>query len=309
MVAPTVDAVLPVTLKDLPRARLLLRSMHARFHCLGTLWVVVPAHQVQSTREGLADVDLRLQIVAETDVVPELDRFGRMRGWFKQQLVKLAIADHVTSDFYLTLDADVLCTRHTQFDQLVTQNAQGVARAPVVLLPDTHPDWYRSSLQVLGLTARREGLLHNVTPALLARSGVQALMGFLNDKANNRDYNRGLRGLRQRAAMIRFALAPRAHEAPWRIWLCASTPWTEYALYYSFLEATDRYDLYHFDNDTALYSAEDSVWYADRKHFDRWDPKRLFEGDGPPYFVVVQSNTGIAPADVAKKVDPFFDTH
>ena len=34
-----------------------------------------------------------------------------MRGWLTQQIVKLAMAERVESDFYLTLDADVICTR------------------------------------------------------------------------------------------------------------------------------------------------------------------------------------------------------
>jgi hypothetical protein len=40
-------------------------------------------------------------------------------GWFVQQLVKLSIARIVSSPFYLTLDADVMCVRHTEYTDLV----------------------------------------------------------------------------------------------------------------------------------------------------------------------------------------------
>ncbi|MEO1230548.1 MAG: DUF6492 family protein [Myxococcota bacterium] len=46
----------------------------------------------------------------EPELAPELET-SRARGWFKQQLVKLAIHERIESAFYLTFDADVVATR------------------------------------------------------------------------------------------------------------------------------------------------------------------------------------------------------
>ena len=73
-------------------------------------------------------------------------------------------------------------------------------------------------------------------------------------------------------------------------------PWTEYALYYTFLESTGLADRYHRVLATCIYAIEGSLWYAE--NFDGWDPSATFVKPGVPYFLVVQSNTGIAPERV-----------
>src|SRR5690606_42105927 len=68
-------------------------------------------------------------LLSEDALVPEL-REHRARGWYRQQLIKLAIAERVASDYYLTFDADVVATRPITIERLLPGG-----RAPCTLLP------------------------------------------------------------------------------------------------------------------------------------------------------------------------------
>jgi hypothetical protein len=296
------DAVLPLTLRDYERSLLLRRSLARFFTGLGTLHMVVPTRELADVEQRLAahPADgVRVSLVAEDELVPELRSFPRLRGWYRQQLAKLAIADRVASPFYITFDADVLATRPVSPDDL----APG-GRAPChVLENDDHPDWYRGSARVLGQQPVREGILHNVTPAVLSRNGVRELARFLGDRCRAGQFAPGLQGLRQRIAKVRFA--KHASFEPWRLYLASGAPWTEYALYFTFLETSGRFDEYHTLSPLCIYDVERSIWRSKAKTFDDFDPAPLFEGSGPPYFVVIQSNARISPVRVGTKVEEY----
>ena len=76
-------------------------------------------------------------------------------------------------------------------------------------------------------------------------------------------------------------------------------PWTEYALYNTFLEATGLFDKYHFDGgEFSIYSH--SVWNAE--DFERWVPADSFSGEGNFFFIVIQSTSGASVEDIKRKV-------
>lgn len=308
-----VDAVVPLTLSDLARFGLLLDSLAPRFEAGRCLFVVVPERQLREVRSALEDKHgaglilpasapptaggrgdgAWVHLIGEEAVVPELARHARLKGWYKQQLVKLAIADWVATPFYLTLDADVVCTRTLRYADLV-HGERGLCR---VHGEDLHPDWYRQSARVLGLSPARTGISHNVTPALLARDGVRALATFLQRRARSEGPLARLRA--------RFMRAGGPPPNNWRDYLARHVPWTEYALYYTFLEATGQFERYHFEAPTGLYEKDDSVWRKDAADFARWDPAPRFAGTGLPAFVVIQSISGLSPDRIRAKLGAF----
>ena len=212
------DAVLPLCERDLERALILVRSLRAHALGLENFWVITPASQLESVRERLTpELGSRIRTVSETEVVPELRSFG-MGGWQVQQIIKLAMADRVESDFYLTLDADVICTRPVQLDELVRDG-----RAPVhVLDEDIRPAWYAWAAAVLGLTPVRQRILHNVTPTLLSRGGVLALAQHLERRWRKLQFASGRRSLGNLRQRLRFAAGTRGLQ-PWRLYLCINT--------------------------------------------------------------------------------------
>jgi hypothetical protein len=296
-----IDAVLPLRLQDFERATLLFESLLQNFEGLGTLWLVTRDEELEAVRHESQRIPrgLDFRVESELSLVPEL-RLTKPSGWYRQQLIKLAIAEHLSSELYLTLDADVVCTRKVKPREL----APGGRGLCYVIEKDLHPHWYTRSEAVLGLSAVRQGIVHNVTPAVLHRTAVRELAEYLDRRAAERKFAAGMRGLKQRFAFVRAALT-RAPIAPWRLLLAAGVPWTEYALYYTFLEATQRFERFHQLSPHCLYDIERSVWYADGTNFGDWDPGPCFVGEGPPWFVVIQSNTRLEPRVVRAKFSPF----
>jgi hypothetical protein len=299
----SMDAVLPLTLRDVERASLLLESLAARFQGLGALWVVCPDHELLAVERALGQVSggLPLLFRGEASLVPELALTPWLKGWYRQQLVKLAIFEHVQSPLYLTLDADVICTKPVTPELLAPQ---GLAPCHVTAR-DLHPDWYRGSEAVLGLDPPRRGVSHNVTPAILHREGVAELAGYLERKASIHAFAPGLRGFKQKALCARARHSRAPGFAGWRLLLAAGTPWTEYALYYTFLESTGRFERFHAQRRECIYDLDGSYWRADRRKFAEWTPRDTSSHAGAPWFVVVQSNTRVAPAVVRRKFQGF----
>jgi hypothetical protein len=286
------DAVLPLTAGDLPRAQLLFRTLDALFEPLGTCHVVAPDSDVDAVAARLPPGPYTA--VAESEVVPEIGWFrgtARLRaklhlvgppihGWFVQQLVKLAAAERVETPFYLTLDADVLCVRPTSYDDLVRDG-----RALVQTAPPNHPEWADDAERVLGLP--RSARQYAVTPTVLSRSAVSALARHLRGRVDPR-----LRRLERRLPRGRA----RALVGSWRSFLLRNLPWTEYAVYFAFLERSGLFDRYHLlAGEDVLYG--NCVWIESQ--FDDWEPQPRSP------FSVVQSATRVSPERVGEKVEPY----
>ena len=295
------DAVLPLTLRDAERADFLFLSLERNFSGLRRIWVVCPDAQTEelAARYQQRRYPFELRVESELHVVPEFALRPKISGWFRQQLIKLAIFERIESELYLTLDADVVCTRKVSAEQL-TDSGRG---ACFVMPIGDFDYWYGRVESVLRVRITSPRRMHNVTPALLHRGAIGDLRAALEAKIDRGEYSRGLRGLKQRWLLRRSRR--RSDYDAWRVYLVAARPWTEYALYYSFLETSGRFDRYHFYAPYCLYDGERSLWNAkDAELPCDWDPAPAFSGEGPPWFLVAQSNTGIGADVMRRKLEP-----
>lgn len=205
-------------------------------------------------------------------------------GWFVQQIIKLAAADHVDTPFYLTLDADVLCVRNVRYEDLIRDG-----RAQVTLhYKDVHSGWYWWAEQVLGFERQEgeKGRTHGVTPAALSVEGVRSLCRYLRDR-------------------------PSPLEAPAKDGGCGDCsydlvrllPWTEYTIYFSFLDHASLFDRHHFVSERPLY--ENCAWHE--QEVEDWDAAKSFAGDREFWFSVVQSNAGAAVDRIAERIAPYLE--
>lgn len=290
MLAP-MESVIPLVEKDFNRFQLLLLSLDKFSSEFGIMHVVVPEKEVTRIRERILRLKIQFEwrVVSENEIVPEFERYHRISGWEKQQLIKLAIADFIQSDYYLTLDADVVCTRAVTPDKLLIGG-----KAPCfVEYEDKYPNWYDNASRVLRFPLAREGLMHNVTPAVLSRHSVVSLTKYLSSEWNRLRILSDKRSRLHVKMWLRALLRRNPRWVSWRLYLIASLPWTEYSLYYSYLESKGLFNSLHVEVNVPIYDNENSIWHIEDFEGSGWDPGSSFKGDGPPFFMVLQSNTEI----------------
>jgi hypothetical protein len=287
---PSVSALLPLKISgrhygdNLARLDLLFSSLlHFAPGLLDELLVVVRADEADLIGRHLAQWgELPLQMVVEDEHFPAFRRFNRpwqIRPWQRQQVIKLNIPAMTDARFVLTLDPDVLAKRPITSGLLAPGGRALLEPEPRAV----HPRWWRDSADLLDVEPNLERRGMNVTPALLSTAVLSEVQRRLEAVG----------------------------ERPWMdILLTSYCNWTEYTLY---LLAAERASLI----------ARDHVWADDlaapaRLHADptlsvwggadaaRADVDGLFAADDPGLFAVVQSNSGLAAADVAAAVAGHF---
>ncbi len=243
---------------------------------LSELLVVARADELDLVGRHLAHwPELPLRIVVEDEHFPAFHCFTRpwqVRPWQRQQIIKLNAPALTTSPFVLTLDPDVIAVKPITRELLLPHGR-------ALLEPEArsvHPRWWRDSADLLGVDPRLEQPGMNVTPALLSTAVLNEVQRRLE------------------------AIGGR----PWmEVLLTSYCDWTEYTLYLLAAEQSDAVNRYHLWADDPQAPAhvhtrpDFSIWdsaTASREHLER-----LFTSEDPGLFAVVQSNSGLAPSEVA----------
>lgn len=295
--SPTLSCVLPVALREpgrhawrhdpdagvVPRLRLMLASFVRMFEsaALDVFFIPCPPADrlaVEAIVGGITS-DPRYRVVCERDLAPELFMgLQEGSGWYIQQILKLAVGAHVASPFYLTLDSDILCVRPTSYASLVHRgrarvNVERAADYAQLYVADTAAGEVRAKRTRFGWAERilgrprperYAGCFYGETPVVLHTASVRALLRHLEHRLG----------------------------APWCRMLWAHRPFTEYTLYFLFLELTGRLERVceRVDRRTVL-DLDRSVWkgvaeYRRPRTLEGWSP---FEGEDRGAFVAVQS--------------------
>jgi hypothetical protein len=216
------------------------------------------------------------------------------KGWYRQQLIKLAAFEHVRTPFYLTLDSDVIFVRPFTADDLVVDGRGwvNIERRPdfdrlwVPAIADEAVDLHRRrhgwSSRVLRLPERTGEYFYGETPVVLSMAIARAFSEYIT-----------------------------THIAPdWQAYLLRERPWTEYNLYFSFAEWAGLFDHHHrMGHADSVLRLSDSLWleshdYKDGRSLDTWQPDGPLERGGVA--VVVQSYLGYAPGLVKQKARALF---
>ena len=194
-----IDLVLPLRIairgrdSDLPRAqRGLLPSLchfgypeiANRFH------VISPAADVPDVERSLlaAFPQFRYAVVSDEQLIESIgftdEAFARLPGWFRQQLIKLALTPTVPAELALVLDADVVATQPVKPDDLSLD-----AVPYEVIGVDSFPGWFVASAAALRIDRQtihpRYQAGMGVTPEFLAREVVASLIERLRELAGD----------------------------------------------------------------------------------------------------------------------------
>jgi hypothetical protein len=300
------DAVLPVTAASCARAvAFLLPSLRRHYRDLETLWVASPGADLGAVKALVqpAAPGFRVRFCADEDIVPEFhlhERLGfpRVGGWFRQQIVKLAFAEHVTSEFYLILDDDLLAVSDfgdvdclPEGRALRGQDRAGHrARQIAPDSPDNLDIWLTWSGRVLQCPPL--DYQPDVTPSILSRAAVRQLAGWLEEHCRPGAARWKLGALFGRLTGTRGLRS-------WRGRLLASLPWTEYTLYDTFLVRHGDFGAYHREpTDTLLLG--NAAWNL--QQFERWRPRPTDDHGRRLLFNLVASRSGPAIEAVAARL-------
>ena len=270
------------------RARALLSSFIQRFDQsnLSTFFIICPPEDTIPLSTLLASLtsDTRYKLVSELDVCPDIRMFmaqaaGEINGWRVQQILKLAIAEVVPSEYYVTLDSDILCVSPFSFHALIRN---GRALTNVETLSDYRRLYdsdfsrkeaarkllrYKRSAALLGYT-RPASLLkrfYGETPVVMHTPNVLKMSEHLNER----------------------------YRRPWSHTLASEGGWTEYSLYFQFLEMTNQLPaVCELTGPNTVLDLERSVWHASchYRQARNYDFKHFFgAGKENGIFVAIQS--------------------
>jgi len=305
-----ISFVLPIALADTGRDEqdhrrmmLLLESFEAFFNLdqLDRFFIVCPPANRALLERMLGNrmVKLNIEIIDENDLCPEFindpdtsTSWPKVnKGWYRQQLIKLAIYQRVRTAFYMTLDADVIFCRPFALKDLITD---GKASLNVQREEDyAHlykKKWqegevkirikrYQDAERLLQRERKQEYISrwYGETPVLMSTFLVSHLAEYLEKQ----------------------------WKQPWRDVLLQQLPWNEYPVYFSFVEHEGMIDdFYRTGNINSVLNLESSLWlhqkaYQKKRNINNWENicKENKSKDGVA--VVVQSYLGYPIEQVA----------
>jgi hypothetical protein len=159
-----VTLVLPLVLNDLPRAALLLSSLRmTSAKAIAELIVLTrPLEQdvLCGALQGMVsqfEIQYPLRCLPESSLLPPNSKYP---GYGVQMALKLLVAKLVQTDFYITLDADLLCLHPMLFTYVLaptkywSASKTGTYKRGVYHFEEmsVHPLWWESSAGVLNIS-------------------------------------------------------------------------------------------------------------------------------------------------------------
>jgi Family of unknown function (DUF6492) len=242
--------------------------------------IIIPAEEEDEIRHHAENWNhLPIKLIREDKYLEKFKEFSKwyeVRPWHRQQIIKLFCAELVANEYFIVFDPDMFATRNFGYDDLIIDGKALVQTEP----KSDHIDWWESSAKVLGLPVLLDTPGLCVTPEILSKHACQELTRYISV----------------------------THQKTWYEVLLSmyTTNWTEYTLYWSYLEANDKLGIYHSfsSKPTALkVHSEQNIWL--KGEYENFDFKRLFSDQNLGLFCTIQSNTGITPQVIAKAIKPW----
>lgn len=269
------------------RLSLLLKSFIKYFkqEDLHTFFLVCPPNQVKQVSLIVHSItsDPRYLVISEWEICPEVFKFlqekkTQISGWYLQQILKLAMAERIQTSHFLLFDSDIICLRPFDLESIVPGGR-------ALLNIETKSDYqrlytpqfavqefnlkigrYSRACQLLSYQRPEEqqAIIYGETPVLMHTQSVKDLKHYIESKTN----------------------------LPSGISLILRLPWTEYSLYFMFLEKYQRIEaIYEKKDCNTLLDLEKSVWQGNSRYKQRrvYDKKHFHDQENCGYFVAIQS--------------------
>lgn len=271
-VASKITFVLPLTLNDLPRSRLLIESFQQiNTDIVEELKIYVPHDDLQSIQSLLHDQLKGLRfpalIYSEKILLHDVNARLVVYPYAKQMAIKILAASFITTEFYLTLDADLILLREIWYDDFFDEAGRAKYDHES---RQVHPSWWRGSYEFLGKEpdsySENDKNGFGVTPAVLSTYGSLLVIDYILTMYENTHGAIGYWvGSLGRNGII----------------------WSEYTLYRIVLDHYHMFNYLHYQSNKNYLHCFD-VWYD----FDfPWDSIGAMRSGC--LFSVIQSSTGV----------------
>ncbi|GAB5380119.1 MAG: hypothetical protein Alis3KO_24280 [Aliiglaciecola sp.] len=294
----TIGAVLPLSVRgsydvdDLGRTEILFKTLDAfsEDNLFSKFLIVTPPNEVEIVTERVKRWQkFNPVVISEEELVPQLKKYPQMRGWRKQQIVKIAAAQMFEDEFYVTFDADVICLKPLTLDKLIDNGKALLQYEP----RSFHPKWWKASARLLKMSANigdTEKGMH-VTPAILSCTLAKQLADEISQL------------WKKHWADAICSLHNPKHPNNWRISRFLQLKWTEYSLYYLCAMKKGNLDQFHVTAGTEEHPQ--LMLIHDSHPYENWDTAHSFSQNCPGLFCVVGSKSRIEPDEVWQRIRQF----
>ena len=264
---------------------------------LKDFFIVASQEDIQTIKDDLlrSYPEFPFVFVAEDELCPSI--MGAA-GWTKQMILKLAIANRVETDYYLTLDTDVFLTKPLSGADILQEGKLVYQKED----PRTHKKWWESSACLLNVAADRvleKEFAMGVTPEYLVTEVCRKLQREIESLHATKDFafwlmtsrmskkslsNKIIRVLCKSAPFL-AGLLPRT-----RLDLIRTCDWTEYSLYWTYLNKLQLAEKYYAQNGRQVYG--NCIWAeGDIKEMDLGAlVQKAFKDNAGYHFSIIQSS-------------------
>jgi hypothetical protein len=274
--------------REIDRATLLLRSLidHWKGDFPFEMHLVSLDEEVDEIKERLSPLScerLAIKFYSESDFFPSSSAFFRMKGMYKQQVLKLAVPAKLDLGPFITFDADVISLR--DFNNLTFMVGNKILST---WEPRNIHSWWQNSMVSLRAwgSDKQPGL--GVTPNILHSDICASVFRYME-----------LRGLDPLSHLQELS---DSHPELYRIeGEGISLAWSEYSLYTLVGEWFGTLSTYHVIPEEAAKSqfalhSRRNVW--SRNTADKLVP----DVDDVGYFLIVQSWAGVSVEDIIRRI-------
>ena len=276
-----ISAVLPIAVWDFERSKILFRSLNKYFdsESIEIIYIAFPEKEKMQKMLQALGFKFNYKIIHENDIIPNRDHriFKRTRGWLRQQIVKMYISKFLNTQFYICMDSDIICKKPTKYDDLIVEGKPKVNMEPKSL----HKVWWKDAIKVLKIDnpITTEGMSSSTN--IFITEEVLALIDYI-EKIYKKSFIMTL--------------------CNW-IWTKSrvfNVRWTEYKLYWSFIE---------YRNKVNDYKTNDVVWGESIWKCTEYVNEELFKSiltSTEGYFTICQS-TRLKNEDVLNHAIKYLD--
>jgi len=260
-----ISAIVPVAPWDLLPSQLLFKSLNKYFdpESLDTVFIVYPDKpKMEEVLESLHP-RFNYSVISEEDIIPAEDYslFKKRKGWFRQQIVKMYIAKRMKTEFYICIDSDLLCIKPTSYHDLIKNGKPGLNVEP----KDTHTYWWKQAQLVLKLPDSPYTSGMSSSTNIFITNEMLGLIDYI-EKMYRKSFSR---------ALLNWF---------WTNSYFFRKQWTEYKLYWSYIEYQNKTDAY--DPTNKIWGK--SIWKI-TEHVDDELFREILSPRNEGYFIVWQS--------------------